>query len=68
MGFGKSQKKKEVILEAQRDKRKSPLCYSGGHMSPPKCGVRTNIAEVQRQSRALGGHSKKRLWSLRSLY
>ena len=31
-----------------------------------KCGVRTQITEVQRQSRALVRHRKRRLWSLRS--
>ena len=30
--------KKEVILEAQRDKKKeSPLCHIDGHMSSQKC-------------------------------
>ena len=30
-----------------------------------KCGAGATIAEVQRQSRAPGGHCKRRLWSLR---
>ena len=56
--------KKEVILEAQRDKN-----YTDGHMSPPQeRGVGTQIEEVQRQSRAPEGHCKRRLWSQRSFF
>ena len=32
--------KKEVILEAQREKE-SPHCYIDGHLSSQECGVRT---------------------------
>ena len=47
----KVKSKKEVILEAQRQKE-SPLCYIDGHMPPRTRGVRTNITKIQRQSRA----------------
>ena len=54
-GLGKSQEQKEVIREAQRDKKTSPLCFIDGHMSPQeRGGVRTKSTEVQRQSRAPG--------------
>ena len=33
-----------------------------------KCGVGTKIAEVQRQSRAPGGHCRRRFWSPRSFH
>ena len=46
----------------------SPLCYTDDPMSPEECGVRTEITEVQRLSRALGRHCKRRLWIPRSLY
>ena len=49
----KVKSKKEVLLEAQRDKKR---------------GVRTKIAKIQRQSRAPWWHCKRRLWSLRSLH
>ena len=32
----KIKREKEVILEAQRDKKESPLCYTDGHMPPQK--------------------------------
>ena len=60
--------KKEVILEARRDNKKVHFATLMGHMSPQKCGVRTKIAEVQKQSRAPKGQCKRRLWSLRSLH
>ena len=52
----KSRAKREVLLEAQRDKKESPLCHTDGHMSPQKCGDGTKITQAQRQSRAPGGH------------
>ena len=48
----KVKSKKDIILEAQRDKKESPLCHTDGHMSPQDRGVRTQITEIQRQSRA----------------
>ena len=50
-----------IKLFWKQKKIESPLCYIVGHMSPQKCGVRTQITEVQRQNRAPGGHCKKRL-------
>ena len=63
----KDKSKKEVILEAQRDKTK---VHFATLMDMPfqKCRVRTQIAEVQRQSRAPGRHCERRLWSLRGLH
>ena len=42
----KVESKKEVILEAHRDKKESPLCYFDGRMSPQECGVGNIISEV----------------------
>ena len=47
----KVQSKKEVILAAQRDKKKSPHCHIDGHMSPQKRWIRTQITEIQRTGR-----------------
>ena len=49
----KVKSKKELILEAQRDKKEDPFFHIDGLMSPLKCGVGTETTEVQRQSRAL---------------
>ena len=53
-------KKEEVILEAQRDKKK---VHFDGHMSSQECGVGIKITEVQRQSRTPGDIVKRRLWT-----
>ena len=45
------QSKKEVILAAQWDKKKSPFCHIDGHLSPQKRGIRTQITEIQRTGR-----------------
>ena len=55
----KVKSKNEVILEARRDKKESPLCYIDGHMSPQERGVRTKITKVQRQSRASRRHCER---------
>ena len=34
--LGKVKRNKEVILEAQRDRKKSPLCFIDGHLSSQK--------------------------------
>ena len=44
--------KKEIILEAQRDKKKVHFATLMDTCHFEKCGVGTQIAEVQRQSRA----------------
>ena len=44
---------KEVILDAQKRRKESPLCFTDGDMSPHKRGVGTKITNVQRQSRTL---------------
>ena len=55
IGFGKKGKsKKEVILEAQRVKKKVHFSTLMDTCHLKKCGVRTQIAEVHRQSRAPG--------------
>ena len=40
--------RKEVILEAQRDKKKVTFCHTDGHMSPQERGVRTTITTIQK--------------------
>ena len=52
--LGKAKSKKEVILEAQRDKKKVHFATFDGHLSPQSCGVGAHITEVQRQNRARG--------------
>ena len=66
--LGKVQSKKQIILEAQRDKKKVHFASVMDICHLKKCGIGTQITEVQRQSRALGGHCKRRLWSLRRLH
>ena len=46
--------KREVILEAQRVRRNSPLCHKDGHLSSQTRGVRTKVSKVQRTSRSPG--------------
>ena len=50
----KVKSKKEVILEAQRDKKKVHFATLMDLCRLKKCGVRTKATEVQRQSRASG--------------
>ena len=54
MGVEKSLEQKEGHSGCTKRQTESPLCYTDGHMSPQKCGVRAQIAEVRRQSRAPG--------------
>ena len=42
---------KVVILESQRKKNESPLCYFDGHLSFQKCRVGTKVSKVQTTSR-----------------
>ena len=44
----KVRSKKEVIKEAQNNKKHSPLCFIDGHLSSKECGVGAAIPEVQR--------------------
>ena len=37
----KVKSKRDVILEAQKEKKKSPPCYMDGHLSSRKLGVGT---------------------------
>ena len=46
----KVKSKKEVILEAQKRQKESPLCYTDGHSPPQERGVRTKITNIQWQS------------------
>ena len=64
----RSRAKREVIQEAEKRQRKSPLCYIDGQMPSQEFGVRTKISEVQRSCRAPRWHCKRRLWSLCSFY
>ena len=59
-----SQEQKGENSGSTKRQEESPLCFIDGHVSPQQCGVRTKITVVQRQSRAPGGHCKRRLWSL----
>ena len=56
MGLGKSQEQEQGYSGSTKRQKESPLCFIDGHMPPQKCGVRTKIAEVQRQSRAQRRH------------
>ena len=47
----KVKSKKEVILEAQKRAKNSPLCYIDGHLSSQKCGVRISLTLRTRNSR-----------------
>ena len=64
----KARSKKEVILEAHRDKKKVHFCFIDGHVSPEECGVGTKTPEVSRTNRAPRGPCQRRLWSLRSFH
>ena len=64
----KVKSKKDVIMEAQRDNMRVHFATLMDMCHIKKCGVGTQIAQEQRQSRALGGHCKGRLWSLSSLH
>ena len=57
----------EVILEAQRDKKKVHFATLMDMCHLKKCGVGTQITQVRRQSRAPGRHCERRLWSLCSV-
>ena len=48
----KVKSKKEVILEAQREKKEGPLCHIDGHLSSQECTGRTEAQKIQRMSRA----------------
>ena len=66
--FGKKVKsKKEVTLQAQRDKRKVHFAILMD-MSSRKCGVGSKITEVWRQCRAPGCHCGRQLWSQRGIH
>ena len=57
-------KSKGSCSGSTKRQKEGPLCFIDGHMPPQKCGVKTQIAELQRQNRAPGGHCKRRLWCL----
>ena len=59
---------KEVIPQAQRDHKKVHFDTLMDICHLKKCGVRAEISEVRRSSRAPRIHRKRRLWSLRSIY
>ena len=40
--------KREVILEAQKRAKNSPLCYADGHRSSRECGVRTEVSKFSK--------------------
>ena len=55
----KVKSKKEVIQEAQRRQKESPLCCTDGHLSSQECGVRKEISEIQRPAGVLRGDTVK---------
>ena len=61
--MGKVKSKKDMVLEAQRDKKKVHLAALRDICHLKNCGVRTQIPEIPKQSRAPGGHCKRRFWS-----
>ena len=63
----KVKNKKEVILEAQRDKSKVH-CLIDGHLSSQNFGVRAKITKVRRTGRAPRRHCKRRCWGQRSFH
>ena len=65
MATGKSQEQEGGYSRSTERQKENPLCYIDGHLSSQKCGVRTNISDVQRHSRAPWRHCKRRLWSVR---
>ena len=64
----KMKSKKEVILEARRDKKKVHSATLKDMCHLKKCGVRTQISEVQRSIPSPRRHCKRRLWSRCGLY
>ena len=66
--LGKVKSKEEVILEAQRDKKKAHFASLMDICHLKKCGVGTKASEVQRQRRAPCEHCKRRCWSLHSFH
>ena len=62
----KVKSKKELILQTQRENRKVNFASLMDMCHLKKWWVGTQITEVQKQSRAPGGHCERRLWSLRS--
>ena len=47
----KVKSKKRGCSRSTKRQKESPLCHNEGHLSSQKCGVRTQISEVQRKSR-----------------
>ena len=64
----KVKSKKEVVLEAQRDKKKVHFATLMDICHLKNAELEHHIAEVPRQSRAPERHCKRRLWSLCSFY
>ena len=64
----KVKSKKEIILDAQRDKKKVHVATLMDICHLKKCRVRTKMSEVQRSSRAPWWQCKRRPWSLCSLH
>ena len=60
--------KREVNLEAQRNKNKVHFATLLDICHLKKCGVGTNITEVKGSSRAQDRHCMRRLWGLCSFY
>ena len=48
--LGKVKSKKEVFLEAQRDKKKVNFATFDGYLSSQECGIRTKILDIKVES------------------
>ena len=68
LATGESQEQIGGHTEGTKRQTESSLCYIDGHMSSQKCGTRADISEVQRSSRTLRRHRKKRIRSLRRIH
>ena len=60
--LNKVKSKKELILDSQRDKKKSTSLHWWTHVILKKCGVGIKKSEVQRSSRTSRRHCKRRFW------
>ena len=54
MEIGESQEQERGYSGSTKRQKENPLCYTVGHLSPEKRGGRTQITQIQRQSRARG--------------
>ena len=68
MASGESEEREGGHSGSTKRQKESPFCCTAGHMSPQKCGVELQSAEVQRQSRTPGRQCERRFWLLCSVH